>query len=96
MDEEFEVQPNDLAKNIKLVQDSWDKFEKIGLQKCGEALIKNLFKIDPTLLLLFSFKTEPQIYKSQKFKDHALKVISAVGMAVKGLNDLESLIPMLK
>ena len=44
--------------------------------------MKNIFKIEPTALLLFSFKTEPMIYKSQKFKDHSLKVVSAVGMAV--------------
>jgi hypothetical protein len=48
------------------------------------------------MLLMFSFKEEKNIYKSQAFRDHALKVMQAVGMAVEGLDDLEKLIPMLK
>ena len=45
---------------------------------------------------MFPFKDEPKIYQSESFKAHALKAISAVDMAVKSLDDLESLMPKLK
>ena len=96
MDEELDIQPTELQKNIKLVKDSWVKVEKIGLDKCGQAFFRNIFKLAPTTLLLFSFKTEPNIYKSEAFKAHALKAMSTVGVAVAGLDDLETLIPILK
>lgn len=59
MDEEFEIVETELSKNIKLVKKSWKKVEKIGLDKCGQALFRNIFKLAPTTLLLFSFKEEP-------------------------------------
>jgi len=93
MDEEFEIVETDLSKNIKLVKKSWKKVEKIGLDKCGQALFRNLLKLAPKMLLLFSFKNEPKIYQSENFKAHALKVMQGIGMAVAGLDDLEKLIP---
>ena len=68
----------------------------MGLDKCGQAFFRNIFKISPTLLLLFPFKDEQNIYKSEAFKNHAYKVIGAVDMAVKSLGDLETLMPKLK
>lgn len=96
MDEDIDFQPTELQKNIKLVKQSWAKFEKLGLDKCGQAFFRNIFKIAPTVILLFPFKDEPKIYQSDSFKAHALKAISAVDMAVKSLDDLESLMPKLK
>ena len=46
--------------------------------------------------MLFSFKNEPKIYQSESFKNHAFKVMGAVDMAVKSLDDLENLMPKLK
>ena len=96
MDEDIDFQPTELQKNIKLVKQSWAKFEKLGLEKCGQAFFRNIFKIEPGLLLLFSFKNEPKIYQSESFKNHAFKVMGAVDMAVKSLDDLENLMPKLK
>jgi hemoglobin-like flavoprotein len=59
-------------------------------------LFRNIFKLAPTALLLFSFKEEPKIYQSEAFKSHALKVMQGIAMAVAGLDDLEKLIPVLK
>jgi len=68
----------------------------LGLDKCGQAFFRNIFKISPTLLLLFPFKDEQNIYKSDAFKNHAYQVIGAIDMAVKSLGDLEILMPKLK
>ena len=55
MDEDLEIAPTELSQNIRLVKDSWAKFEMLGLDKCGQAFFRNIFKIAPTALLLFSF-----------------------------------------
>lgn len=36
------------------------------------------------------------MYESEKFKSHAFKVISTIGDAVKGLDDLAALVPVLR
>ena len=87
---------SDLSKQIPLVKASWVKVEAMGLDMVGQEFFKNIFKIAPQALDLFSFKDEPDLYESQKFKSHAFKAISAVGKAVAGLDDLSTIIPMLK
>ena len=55
MDDDLEIAPTELSQNIKLVKESWAKFEKLGLDKCGQAFFRNIFKIAPTAILLFPF-----------------------------------------
>ena len=43
-------------QTISLVQESWKKVEAIGIEKVGVVLFKNIFKIAPGALELFSFK----------------------------------------
>ena len=45
---------------------------------------------------LFSFKDEPNLAESPKLKKHAISVMNTVGVAVKGLADLASLVPVLQ
>lgn len=36
------------------------------------------------------------MYDSPKFKGHALKVVTTIGVAVKGLDNMDELVPVLK
>ena len=45
---------------------------------------------------LFSFKDEPNLAESPKLKKHAMSVMNTVGVAVAGLADLASLVPVLQ
>ena len=47
------------------------------------------------MLQLFSFRDQPNLFDSQALKDHAVKVMRAVGGAVAGLSDVAKLIPVL-
>ena len=87
---------NDMAKTIELTQESWTKVVEVGLEECGIIFFKHVFKIAPEALQLFSFKDEPDVYESNGFKKHAKNVMTHVGKAVEGLNDLEKLVPVLK
>ena len=61
-------------RNVKIIKDSWSKIEQMGLQKFGIVLFKKLFTHDPELLKLFPFKDEANLYQSDRFKSHSLKV----------------------
>jgi hypothetical protein len=45
---------------------------------------------------LFSFKDEPNLEESPKLKKHAMSVMNTVDVAVKGLEDLGKLVPVLQ
>jgi len=81
---------------MALVIESWAKVEKLGLEKVGVVLFRNIFKIAPGALALFSFKDNPDLYTSPVLIKHGLIVVSTVGKAVSGLADLPALIPILR
>lgn len=62
----------------------------------GLILFKKLFTDNPELIQYFPFKDEVDIYEGQRFKDHALRVIKQVGIAVGMLKDLDKLVPVLE
>ena len=45
---------------------------------------------------LFSFRDEPNLAESPKLKKHAMSVMNTVDLAVKGLADLDKLVPVLQ
>ena len=45
---------------------------------------------------LFSFRDEPNLAESPKLKKHAMSVMNTVDVAVKGLADLNKLVPVLQ
>ena len=45
---------------------------------------------------LFPFKDEPDLAESPKLKKHARSVMNTVDAAVKGLADLDKLVPVLQ
>ena len=45
---------------------------------------------------LFSFKDESPLAESPKLKKHAMSVMNTVDAAVKGLADLDKLVPVLQ
>ena len=80
---------------IRLIQASWQKVRGLGSETVGVLLFKNIFTIAPGALQLFTFRNRKDLYNSPFLKDHATKVVDAVGAAVDGLNDLEALAKML-
>mgnify|MGYP000280103272 CR=1 FL=1 len=69
-------------KQIALVQDSFAKVAPISAV-AADIFYNRLFEIDPTLKPLF--KTD--------IKEQGKKLMSMIGIAVKGLNNLDALIP---
>ncbi|XP_031553222.1 neuroglobin-like isoform X2 [Actinia tenebrosa] len=78
--------------SIKLIRESWSEVEKGDLQETGLVVFRRLFEIAPYLRDLFPFGYNPD---GKDLKAHALGVMSTVGVAVRGLDDLESLKPKL-
>ena len=54
--------PATLDEQIKLVRDSWASVKGLGLDRVGQLLFRNIFKLAPGVLQLFSFKDEPNLY----------------------------------
>jgi hemoglobin-like flavoprotein len=73
------------AKTIEQVQTTWRFVEKIGPQ-AAELFYNNLFTAAPELRSLFK----------SDMKEQGKKLIQMIGVAVSKLNDLDSLIPVLK
>ena len=80
---------------VSLVQDSWERVAALGVEKVGIVLFKNIFKIAPGALQLFSFRDEPDLYNSDILKMHGSTVVKTVAAAVQGLNTIEQLVPVL-
>mmetsp|Transcript_50738 Transcript_50738/g.162372 ORF Transcript_50738/g.162372 Transcript_50738/m.162372 type:complete len:793 (-) Transcript_50738:31-2409(-) len=81
----------------RAVEQSWEQAKALGTEAVGELLFRNLFELAPEVLQLFPFKGEKEaLWSSPCFKQHAAKVVNAVGSAVAGLHDLERLVPMLR
>ncbi|XP_048582222.1 neuroglobin [Nematostella vectensis] len=74
-------------RQIQLIQDSWTLVEN-QKQEAGIKLFTRLFKIAPYIRDLFPFGYDPA---SPGLKTHALGVMDTVEVAVRGLDDQESL-----
>ena len=83
---------------IPALRSSWAAVDGIGLEAVGVLFFKRIFEIAPGALELFSFKDLPadQLYESPRLKSHALKVMQTVGVAVKMLDDVPNLLPVLE
>jgi hemoglobin-like flavoprotein len=80
-------------RNVQ-VTSTW-KLVEANLEANGVAFFRNVFRIAPGALQLFSFRDVPNLYESKELKTHAVKVMSTVGVAVAGLNEVAKLIPVL-
>ena len=67
----------------KLVQETWAKVVPIA-ETAAELFYGRLFEIDPELKPLF---------KQTDMKEQKMKLLQMLGMAVKGLDNLEQLVP---
>ena len=83
-------------KRIKLVQQSYALCKEAGMQEVGTALFSEIFKRAPEALGLFSFRDIENYKESDEYINHVVKVASTVGKAVDNLENLESLLPILK
>ncbi len=70
---------------VKLVQDSWEKVVPIAPQ-AAELFYGKLFEMDPDLKPLFTSNMEEQ----------GKKLMDMITLAVRGLGDLEKLVPALE
>lgn len=75
---------------------TWALVAASPLEPTGVAFFLKIFEIAPEALQLFSFKNESNLAQSPKLKSHALKVMQTVDVAVKGLADLDKLVPVLQ
>lgn len=73
------------VEQIKLVQSTWETVEGIAPQAAA-LFYQNLFEMDPSLQPLFKGNMEEQ----------GMKLMNMIGLAVKHLNDLETLTPVLQ
>jgi len=79
-----------------LVKETWGKAAGLGAESVGVLLFKSVFEIAPGALQLFSFKDEPNLCESVKFKKHAVRVIAVVSSSVRSLDRPEAIVPILK
>jgi len=93
-------QINEPLTNIEvaMVQESWGKAAELGAETVGTLLFRHIFAIAPEAVGLFSFKAEPNVLgaNSPKVKAHGVKVVTTVATAVRMLNNLEELDPVLR
>eukprot|EP00388_Colpodella_angusta_P041307 GDKK01052833.1.p1 GENE.GDKK01052833.1~~GDKK01052833.1.p1 ORF type:complete len:161 (+),score=48.73 GDKK01052833.1:29-511(+) len=83
------------VQSMELVESSWAAAAPLGVDTIGRLFYQRVFEVDPSLLALFSFKDEPDMFNSEKFKTHAAKVINTVGKAVASVRNLDPLVPVL-
>lgn len=81
---------------LRMVQESWKAVSKLGAETVGVLLFKNIFTAAPSALDFFSFKDDKNFLESKAFKKHAVSVVNTVGVAVGSLEDLATLVPILK
>mmetsp|Transcript_19166 Transcript_19166/g.50077 ORF Transcript_19166/g.50077 Transcript_19166/m.50077 type:complete len:151 (-) Transcript_19166:52-504(-) len=82
---------------VQAVQRTWAVVAQ-NLEGTGIAFFKELFNTShpsPPGYEEFSIK-RLQLFQSQAFKRHALNVMNTINVAVMSLNDLDSLVPVLK
>lgn len=72
-------------ETIRLVQETWKDVEAIGLD-AAKLFYRNLFSADANLKPLFKGDMEEQ----------GKKLMEMIGMAVRNLNDPETLVPILE
>lgn len=72
-------------EQITLVQESWEKVVPIS-EKAAELFYGKLFEMDPSVEALFEIDTEEQ----------GRKLMNTINLAVRGLNKLDALVPVLK
>ncbi|KAJ7379983.1 hypothetical protein OS493_012745 [Desmophyllum pertusum] len=87
-------------EQISLVQETWG-LVKSDLEQVGVEFYIRLFKENPDLLQLFSFKdidnsTEDVMRTDDRLKRQGLVTMQHVDLAVASLNDLGSIVPALK
>ena len=88
-----EIQPRQSAAMIEQhlthILSSWTQVEKIGLERFGIVLMKNILKFSPESLQLFQFKDIPDLYKNEIFKSHCLMMMQKIEKTIHNLSDLE-------
>jgi len=69
-----------------LIYQSWEKVS-IGLNLIGVTLMKNIFRIAPEALQLYSFRDVEQLYASEELKEHYTKLLTSLGTVIQSMKD---------
>lgn len=84
-------------QQIDEVQQSWVAVEStLSHEAVGVLLYQNIFRISPEAEQLFPFAGMPDLYNSPQLKKQGRDVVDAVAFAVKGLNELGTVVPVLQ
>jgi len=85
------------ALDIERVQLTWNRAAALGAPVVGKKVFKKIFELAPPALSMFHFKDDPNLYDhGSRLETHAVKVVTTLDTAVKGLSDLNALVPVLK
>merc|ERR1712127_94479 len=90
------IEMADMKQTADDVTRTWALVAAGPLEPVGVAFFLKIFEIAPEALQLFSFRDEPNLAESPKLKKHAMSVMNTVDVAVKGLADLDKLVPVLQ
>ena len=91
------------TEQIGVIQSTWATAEGLGAEAIATLLFAKIFEAAPGAAALFSFGKEASFDPSPDglaanpaFLKHGVAVVNTVGAAVKGLNDLGALVPVLQ
>jgi len=91
MDEYEDIQPVNTVdvteEKITEIQASWGIAKAFGIDAVGKLLMRNIFKIEPTALQLYSFKNVADLYESKELKSHYTKLIGSLNSVIESLSD---------
>jgi len=84
-------------ETIEDLRASWTRVAtEVGVEAAGRLLYQRIFDIAPGALALFSFKDEPDMYNSDRFKQVSTRTVMTVNTAIGKLDDLDTLVPVLE
>mmetsp|Transcript_12408 Transcript_12408/g.19400 ORF Transcript_12408/g.19400 Transcript_12408/m.19400 type:complete len:141 (-) Transcript_12408:1591-2013(-) len=93
MDDEEELQPKNTLdftdEQHSEVVKSWNEIRRKGSMSFGKQVMWNLFSFQPEAMKLYKFKDEEEVYKSQAFKKHSVKLVTALDNAISLLSENE-------
>mmetsp|Transcript_11801 Transcript_11801/g.18129 ORF Transcript_11801/g.18129 Transcript_11801/m.18129 type:complete len:129 (-) Transcript_11801:256-642(-) len=74
------------------VEIAWSKGMALGIDYIGENLMKNIFKIAPSALQLYSFKSADDLYASPELSSHSKKLLTALDQMIQSIGDPQKLL----
>jgi len=74
------------------VTNSWTHAKDMGLEMIGNQLMRSIFRISPTALQLYSFKSADDLYASPELSSHSKKLLTALDQMIQSIGDPQKLL----